>query len=598
MMFNSKFFIAAALSAFGTADARYRCFDYTPVDKYTSKNPYGTDPITGKIIDDITAYGAFVGAYDEKTGQMKDFENLHFASGAFGKLYYVNLLADEYGNLKDTGKIYEIKDDKGNVMGTANAVLKIMDVAELAEQKLSALENPMDEAQKIILNEFEVNQKLSGSSNPHPNIAQAFGMRLSPIDTSNRDAQTALLVLEICHGHELEDIIAGKKGKTLSDDDKFAIADQLTSAVAEMESHLIFNADIKPQNSIYDAESKTLKLIDFGMSSILHHSKEKQANTRGTKLYMSPEIVNHQKFGLKADVWASGVFLHRVFTGETMMSPGRGVMTRAQRARKINNNIRAYAENPKFANDPTIALGGSEEMTLAVQNMLVVDPENRPFMSAIRAELWPLVFKSADRDRDQVLADREEYQRTLRAWHCINRDEFQNLLGAENSPLQSRNSSLQSLSEVSTSSASSSVESSSGEAIQWSSKILDDVAVYTLVDSSEDGDTDVDAPSKLELRFSKWLEKVHDVEEYVAQVTTAENGFSKLDRKGDDTYEMKKLKAFSAATRKLKGDKWSVRRGLFGKTGTNEHVMSKRTALLQRWYKAWKDLEPIITDFY
>ena len=358
-----------------------------------------------------------------------------------------------------------------------------------------------------------------------------------------------------------------------------------------MESNLIFNADIKPQNSIYDAETKTLKMIDFGMSSILQHSKEKQANTRGTKLYMSPEIVNHKKFGLKADVWASGVFLHQVFTGERLMSPGRGVMTRAQRARKIKNNIRAYPENSKFANDSSIALGGSKEMTLAVKNMLVVDPENRPFMSAIRTELWPLVFKSADRGRDQVLADRDQYHETLRAWRCINRDEFQNLLGAENGPLQSRES------EVSTSSASSSVESASGAAIQWSSKIVDDVAVYTLVDSSEDGDTDVDAPSKLELRFSKWLEKVNDIEEYVVQVLhLAENGFSKLDRKGYDTYEMKKLKAFSAATRKLKGDKWSVRRGLFGKAGTNEHVMSRRIALLERWYKAWRDLEPIIID--
>ena len=168
-MFNSNFFIAAAVAAFGTADARYRFFDYTPVDKYTSTNPYGTNPNTGKIIDDMTAYGAFVGAYDEKTGQMKDFEELHFASGAFGKLYYVNLLADKYGKLKDTGKVYEIKDKDGNVKDTANAVLKIMDVAELAEQNLSASANPMDEAKKLILNEFEVNQKLSALANPHPN---------------------------------------------------------------------------------------------------------------------------------------------------------------------------------------------------------------------------------------------------------------------------------------------------------------------------------------------------------------------------------------------------------------------------------------------
>jgi hypothetical protein len=101
------------------------------------------------------------------------------------------------------------------------------------------------------------------------------------------------------------------------------------------------------------------------------------------------------------------------------------------------------------------------------------------------------------------------------------------------------------------------------------------VAVYKLVDSSEN--------FEVHMRFRKWLKMANDIEAWVLKFHF-----------GNDTDEVRKVKAVSAATSNLRKDKWSVGGGgrfggLFGKKGTNKHVMIKRQALLETWYNAWKD---------
>jgi hypothetical protein len=102
------------------------------------------------------------------------------------------------------------------------------------------------------------------------------------------------------------------------------------------------------------------------------------------------------------------------------------------------------------------------------------------------------------------------------------------------------------------------------------------VAVYKLVDSSEN--------VEVNMRFRKWLKMANDIEAWVLKFHI-----------GNDTDEVRKVQAISAAASNLRGDKWSVGGGggrfggLFGKDGTNKHVMMKRQALLKTWYNAWKD---------
>ena len=65
---------------------------------------------------------------------------------------------------------------------------------------------------------------------------------------------------------------------------------------------------------MYNPRTHQVKIIDFGFACI---SKEKLRVFCGTPSYMSPEIVNKKDYwGSAADVWACGVLLFVMLTGQ------------------------------------------------------------------------------------------------------------------------------------------------------------------------------------------------------------------------------------------------------------------------------------------
>lgn len=90
---------------------------------------------------------------------------------------------------------------------------------------------------------------------------------------------------------------------------------QMLEAVNECHKNGIMHRDIKPENFVYNIETGTIKLIDFGFATT-----EKTSNKKiGTPLYFSPEV-NSIKFDKTVyytkciDIWSLGcifyIFLH------------------------------------------------------------------------------------------------------------------------------------------------------------------------------------------------------------------------------------------------------------------------------------------------
>ena len=58
--------------------------------------------------------------------------------------------------------------------------------------------------------------------------------------------------------------------------------------------------------------SKILRIADFGFSRALQ-PMDMAATICGSPLYMAPEILQHQKYDAKADLWSVGAILFECF---------------------------------------------------------------------------------------------------------------------------------------------------------------------------------------------------------------------------------------------------------------------------------------------
>ena len=91
---------------------------------------------------------------------------------------------------------------------------------------------------------------------------------------------------------------------------------QLAEGLAYAHKHLIIHRDVKTDNVMITDEG-TLKLTDFGLAKLrddVHVTKP--GSTLGTIAYMSPEQVRNENVDRRTDIWAFGIVMYEMVTGE------------------------------------------------------------------------------------------------------------------------------------------------------------------------------------------------------------------------------------------------------------------------------------------
>jgi serine/threonine protein kinase len=183
---------------------------------------------------------------------------------------------------------------------------------------------------------FEREAKVLASLN-HTNIGHLYGLE-------EADGQKAL-VLELVEGPTLADRIA--QGP-IPVDEALPIAKQIAEALEAAHEAGVIHRDLKPANVKVKSDG-TVKVLDFGLAKALDPSPEgdpSQSPTltaaptqtgviMGTAAYMSPEQARGKPVDKRADVWAFGVVLYemltgqRAFQGETSVDILAGVIERS-----------------------------------------------------------------------------------------------------------------------------------------------------------------------------------------------------------------------------------------------------------------------------
>ena len=82
-----------------------------------------------------------------------------------------------------------------------------------------------------------------------------------------------------------------------------------------MHQHNIAHRDFKPENILFTADDKDIKLIDFGISKMLQVNSQVMHEKIGTAFYVAPEVLD-RKYDMRCDLWSLGVVTFALLSGD------------------------------------------------------------------------------------------------------------------------------------------------------------------------------------------------------------------------------------------------------------------------------------------
>jgi len=147
----------------------------------------------------------------------------------------------------------------------------------------------------------------------HENIVRIFDV--SEWSGGPGEPTVPFLVMECLDGESLADVL--RREKTLGLKRTLEVMRGVAAGLAHAHEHHIVHRDLKPSN-VFISRSGKVKLLDFGLAWLSPSGVAAVPHlpTAGTPPYMAPEQWRGQKMDARTDLWAAGVMLYELLTGE------------------------------------------------------------------------------------------------------------------------------------------------------------------------------------------------------------------------------------------------------------------------------------------
>src|ERR1039458_6126252 len=187
---------------------------------------------------------------------------------------------------------------------------------DLKDGRQGAIKVPHEEmeADPILVERFKREQEI-GQELDHPGVVKTF---------DGEERSRLYMVIEWVDGRLLRSILNQdpSRERKLPIDRAVHFALQIYDALDYMHAHGVVHRDLKPENIMVDDEDR-IKLIDFGIAmkeDARRLTYVTMTPALGTPDYISPEQVKGQRGDQRSDIYALGVMLYEMLTGETPYS--------------------------------------------------------------------------------------------------------------------------------------------------------------------------------------------------------------------------------------------------------------------------------------
>ncbi|WP_194408781.1 Stk1 family PASTA domain-containing Ser/Thr kinase [Microbacterium cremeum] len=128
-----------------------------------------------------------------------------------------------------------------------------------------------------------------------------------------QDGDMAYLVMEYLPGITLRELLREQRRLTVPQ--AISILDAVLSGLAAAHKAGIVHRDVKPENVLL-AEDGRIKIGDFGLARATTANTASGAQLLGTIAYLAPELVTRGTADARSDIYALGIMLYEMLTGE------------------------------------------------------------------------------------------------------------------------------------------------------------------------------------------------------------------------------------------------------------------------------------------
>ncbi|OMJ92304.1 hypothetical protein SteCoe_4966 [Stentor coeruleus] len=212
--------------------------------------------------------------------------------------------------------------------------------------------------QKSVQNEIKILSKIE-----HANIVRLYQSVDMP--------KYLYIVLEFVSGCSLSTMMKRKINRRMEEFEANKLFRELLLALDYLHNKSVTHRDVKLENTLVD-QSGVVKLIDFGFATCFPNDKKAKIFC-GTPSYMAPEIVSKKEYyGPPVDIWAAGVLLYALITGNFPF--------RANSDKDLYKQIsRGHYVVPEY-----VSIAAKH----FIAKMLCVDPNKRPRAGELLKDPW------------------------------------------------------------------------------------------------------------------------------------------------------------------------------------------------------------------